>query len=119
MHEFSLAQALLEEVERVRHQHSGGRLKAVRVEVGELSGVEADLLAFAVELILADGPDAGAVLELNAVPVEARCRACEREFRVQQFHFRCPACGDGRVEVLRGEGLVLRDVTIETSEGGV
>lgn len=113
MHEFSLAQALLEEVDRVRHQHGGGRLKLIRVEVGELCGVETDLLASAVEMILAGGPDAGTALELQALPVEARCRECEREFRVQQFHFLCPTCGGGWVEVLRGEGLVLRDVTIE------
>jgi hydrogenase nickel incorporation protein HypA/HybF len=116
MHEFSLAQALLEEVERVRREH-GGRLVRFRVEVGELAGVEPDLLASAVEMLLADGPDEGATMTLDRVPVEARCGDCGVSFVARRFHFVCPSCGSGRLDVLRGEGLVLRDVTLEGEEG--
>jgi hydrogenase nickel incorporation protein HypA/HybF len=118
MHEFSLAQALLEEVERVRSEH-GGRLRSFRVEVGELAGVEPDLLASAVELLLADGPDEEVSMTLDRVPVEVRCGDCDATFVVRRFHFVCPTCGGGRLTVLRGEGLVLRDVTLEAEEGGV
>jgi len=116
MHEFSLAEALLVEVDRVRQEYGGGRLKAFRVEVGELAGVEPDLLAGAVELLLADGPDRGASLKLETIPVEVRCRECGEESRVRNFCFLCPRCGGGRLEVLRGEGLVLRDVVLERAE---
>jgi len=116
MHEFSLAEALLDEVDRVRGEHGGGRLKTFRVEVGELAGVEPDLLASAVEVLLADGPDQGATIELETVPVEARCGECGAAFRVRNFSFLCPQCGGGRLEVVRGEGLVLRDVVLEQGE---
>src|SRR5262245_17509879 len=116
MHEFSLAQALLAEVERVRCEHGGTRVKAIRVEVGELAGVEPELLASAVELLLADGPSRGANLAIERVPIEARCQECGSEFRVDGFHFLCPGCGGPRVVVLRGEGLTLRSVTLEKAE---
>jgi hydrogenase nickel incorporation protein HypA/HybF len=87
-----------------------------RVEVGELSGVEPELLASAVEVLLADGDERHATLHLERVPVEASCEGCGHEFRVNESDYRCTQCGDPRLHLLRGESLTLRDVTFETEE---
>jgi hydrogenase nickel incorporation protein HypA/HybF len=116
MHEYSLAQSLLIESDRVRREHGGGRLTALHVEVGELAGVEPELLVSAVEMLLAGGPDEGVTLELERVAVQARCQDCGGEFRVQDLCFHCPDCGGGGVKVIRGDSLLLRDVTFEKAE---
>lgn len=86
---------------------------AVRVSVGEFSGVEADLFHSAFEELVDDSPICGARLELQAVPLEARCQVCSCEFAVVNFQFRCPRCDDSRLDIVRGEGLMLESVTLE------
>ena len=54
----------------------GERLDEVRVAVGELSAVEPELLAFAWEAVIADGPDAGARLDVEWHPARQRCPEC-------------------------------------------
>jgi hydrogenase nickel incorporation protein HypA/HybF len=116
MHEFSLARALWDQVERVRRQHGAARVLSIRVGVGEMSGVEPELLHSAFRVLLESGHAGGADLELERVPLEARCDGCGAEFPVRRFHFACPECGGPRVTVLRGEHLVLQQLTLESAE---
>jgi hydrogenase nickel incorporation protein HypA/HybF len=116
MHEQSLAQALARDVARLLAEHGANRAASVRVTVGEFSGVEPALLQGAFEE-LARGAGWGETgLELNVVPLEARCDACDRRFLVPRFRFQCPACGHARTSVVRGEDLMLESVTMEQDE---
>jgi hydrogenase nickel incorporation protein HypA/HybF len=113
MHEFSLAKTLIGQVDRLRQEHAGARVISVCVEVGELSGVELELLQSAFGVLTAESPLRGTNLELQAVPLVAHCDACGHEFQVRRFTFRCSKCDDTRLTLLRGEHLVLREVTLE------
>jgi len=46
------------------------------VAVGELAAVEPELLAFAWEAVTADGPDAGARLDIEWHPARQCCPSC-------------------------------------------
>ena len=116
MHELSLARAVLDEADRIRRAHGASRILAVCIDVGELSGVEPELLRSALNLLTESGQATSVEIELRAVPLEVRCQACGSECRVVRFHFRCPTCGDARLTMLRGEDLVLRDLTLEMTE---
>lgn len=89
---------------------------AVRVSVGEFSGVEADLLRSAFEELVDGSPIRGAEIELRSVTLEARCPSCSCEFLVENFRFECPRCDNSRVNIVRGEGLVLESVTLEEND---
>jgi hydrogenase nickel incorporation protein HypA/HybF len=116
MHEFSLAKALWEQVERLRRQHRAGRVLSVRVGVGEMCGVEPDLLGRAFSQITAHGQAGSPALELERVPLEARCEECGSEFGVRNFRFICPRCESPHVTLLRGEHLILQEVTLDSAE---
>ena len=111
MHEFSLAQALLDQVNDLRRLHGAAHVVALRVEIGEFSGVEPVCLQSAFE-VLTDGTGVPE-LELHIVPLVVRCKACSAETTVRQNRFCCEACDGTQLTALRGEGLVLRDVTLE------
>ena len=117
MHELSLAQAVWEEADRVRREHGGDRVVTIRVGVGDLSGVEPDLLQSAFDLLAETGRAGAACLELERIPLEAQCEACRAEFSVERFQFICPGCGASRLSVLRGEHLILLHVTLERAGG--
>src|SRR3972149_10588451 len=116
MHERSLVKALLRQVEAVAREHPASRVLSVRVRVGELSGVEADLLMSAYDDLVQDTPLSQATLSMEKVPLEAICEQCGNKFRIQRFHFKCDKCGSLRLSLHGGEELLLESVTFQESE---
>ena len=107
MHELSLATDI-HRLCRSRMDGVGARLERVRIAVGELSAVEPELLRFAWEAVTADGPDAGAVLEIDWRRARQTCGACGEitERAAGSWMLVCPRCGG----VLSIEGGMELDV---------
>ena len=86
------------EIRRVSREAVGGgpgRLEAVRVAVGEFSAVDPELLRYAWDALVGDGPDAGARLDVEWRPAKQSCAACgEDKPRAEGSWLRiCPDCG--------------------------
>lgn len=115
MHEQSLTNALLTQVDAIRRRHNAERVTEVRVEVGPLSGVEPLLLATAFEQLAPQSSAAGSRLVIDEVALLAECQPCGREFEVQNFVFRCPTCG-GNTRAIRGDEFQLVSVSLQSSD---
>ncbi len=114
MHEYSLAKALLRQVDVIVRRERAAEVRRVSVTIGEFSGVDPDLLQMAFEDISKQSPHAGVRLSIEQVALEARCEDCYHEFQVARFRFVCPNCEGGSVNVIRGEEMVLEQVVLET-----
>jgi hydrogenase nickel incorporation protein HypA/HybF len=114
MHETGIAAEIYGISRRTADAHAGGRLVSVVVEVGELSAIEPDLLAFAWEAITAGGPDAGARLDVEWHPARQTCVACGQiaERAPGTWLRLCPRCR-GPLRIEGGDELDVRDVTFE------
>lgn len=116
MHELSLAMRIVEiACERARAA-GARRINAVEVEVGALSGVMAEALAFCFEAA-AQGPAAGARLLIREVEGRAACRACGREFSTDSLLSPCPGCGEYAAELLSGRELAVLSLIVDEEEG--
>jgi hydrogenase nickel incorporation protein HypA/HybF len=113
MHERSLVQALLKQVETLQARHQASRVTSVRVCVGKFSGVEPELFRLAFEDMAGNSSLGEARLEMDCVDVRVRCDACGGEFDAASFRFVCPTCGSRETTVVRGEELTLEAITIE------
>lgn len=111
MHEQSLVQAILNQVEQVCRRNDAGQVTTVRVEVGPMSCVDPTLLAAAFARTARSSTTANAELVVDEVPLTARCIDCENDFQVKAFEFKCPEC-EGRVKVIRGDEVQLVSVTV-------
>jgi Zn finger protein HypA/HybF involved in hydrogenase expression len=80
--------------------HGGGRLKRVRLAVGELSAVEPELLEYAWEAVVADGPDEGVELAIEWCPANQWCSVCGMPLAVSG-----------------GDELDILDLSFETDDG--
>ena len=109
MHELAIAESVVETITARTGERS---VRAVRLEVGRLSGVSADSLRFCFELATADTPVDGAALVIDEPPGRARCVTCGEQFLVDEPILLC-ACGSSDVRVLAGEEL--RIVSVEVS----
>ncbi len=116
MHERSLVRALLRQVQAVADEQAASRVVSIRVRVGEMSGVEPELLSTAYEELVQDTPLCGATLSMERVPLTATCDQCGNTFRIERFHFQCDQCGSLRLSLRGGEELLLESVTMEKNE---
>lgn len=116
MHEMSIAQGLIDILREEMTKHRAERLRRVKVRIGELSGVVPEALSFCFGVIVEGTPMEGAALELERVPLEGRCRACGERFRIRNYAFQCPECGDGSIEIVSGRDLSIVEMEVDEEE---
>jgi len=98
----------------------GGRLHAVVARVGELTAVEPELLRFAWEAVTAEGPDAGAVLDVEWCPTRQVCASCgEIDGRQPGSWLRlCPRCA-APLSLEGGQELELTRISFDEASRAV
>lgn len=113
MHELSVCQGLLAEVQRVAQANGDGKVSEIRLAIGPLSGVEPALLERAFTIARASTCAADAKLAINVMPVTVRCRSCGTTGEAATNRLLCPECGDWRVDLASGDELQLIEVTLD------
>lgn len=106
MHELAITQNI---VAIVAEAANGRRVARVTVEVGKLSGVMPDAIAFCFELVAQDAGLEGATLEIHEIDGRARCEACGLEFEAETVFTPCP-CGSYRSTRIRGGELIVKSM---------
>jgi hydrogenase nickel incorporation protein HypA/HybF len=114
MHELSICQALIGQVEKVARENDARRVVSIVIAVGPLSGGEAGLLEHAYPIAAAGTVAEHATLTIETVPVRVSCRSCKAETPAQPNRLVCGDCGDWQVDVVAGEEMLLKRVEIET-----
>ena len=112
MHELSIAQGIVTLVDEAAH---GRRIARVNIEIGAMSGVAPDAVAFSFDLVTLGTCAEGAKLNIIEIPAEARCEDCGQEFPVADLFTAC-SCGSFRKALLRGGELNVRSIELEPEE---
>ncbi len=68
MHEYSLVQAMFEQIDRVARTHGAQAVRRIRVRIGEYAGVDPTLFQSAYEVYRIGTPCADAALQIERVP---------------------------------------------------
>lgn len=113
MHEYSVVRSLLREVRRVVPVELHEQVRRIRVQAGEFSGIDGDLLALAFEQMIPDTEFSRALLVVERIPLRGRCEQCGVESMIEGFRFQCRLCNSGQLTITSGEGFLLESVTIE------
>jgi len=116
VHEMSIVAGLVEVLEEKAREASATRVTAVKLRVGEMSGVVPELLTSAFEAYQKGTVAEGAVLEIEIVPVRPRCRACGGTSWREEAGFLCAACGSRDLEIVEGRDLILERLEVEVDD---
>jgi hydrogenase nickel incorporation protein HypA/HybF len=113
MHEFSLAQNIIEIVEETIRKNNAGTVNEVVLEIGTLSGVEIPALDMALDSLQSGSVIEEAKIIKLIVKASARCLSCEYEFQPEDFFSPCPKCGNYGFTILKGKELRVKSITAE------
>lgn len=113
MHEFSLAQNILEIVEETAHKNNTSLVSEIILEIGTLSGVEISALDMALESLQTGSIMEKAIIIKEIVQAVARCRSCNLEFKPEDFFAVCPKCNSFGPEIIKGKELRVKSITAE------
>jgi hydrogenase nickel incorporation protein HypA/HybF len=114
MHELSIAMSILD-LAQEEAERRGGRVAAVHLKLGPLSGVIKDALLPAYDLAREGTSLAQAELIIDEVPVAVYCVACATERVLDAFPYLCcPTCGGPTPDVVRGRELEVVALEIES-----
>jgi hydrogenase nickel incorporation protein HypA/HybF len=112
MHELSLCQALIEQVEAIAREQAAHQVLSIHLAIGPLSGVEPQLLEQALPFASAGTIAAGAGLVIDYLPVRVRCQACGDTTEAMPSRLSCGNCGDSRTALVSGDELLLMRVEL-------
>ena len=113
MHELSLCAGIVDVLREQARTHDYARVKTVRLEVGELAGVEVEALRFGFDVAARGTLADGATLDIVAVPGSAWCVPCAREVSTRHRFDPCPCCGGHRLRLLAGDELRIKELEVE------
>ncbi|HEY9164565.1 MAG TPA: hydrogenase maturation nickel metallochaperone HypA [Candidatus Kryptonia bacterium] len=117
MHELSIAENIVNIVRENVDGNASGKVKVVRVKVGELAGVIPESLEFCFNAIIGGTPLEGARLFLERTRLTARCSSCGKDSEIRDFTFLCAACGSTDLEVITGDELQVMEIEVENDWG--
>lgn len=113
MHEASLAGGVLQLVEDTAAREGFSRLLVLRLEAGQLAGVDARALRFALESLAPGTLLEGAVVEIEEPPGQAWCMGCAQTVAIAQRGDACPSCGGYQLQPTGGMALRVVDMEVE------
>jgi hydrogenase nickel incorporation protein HypA/HybF len=111
MHELGITRNIVAIVGERAH---GQKVRRVRVEVGRLSGMLPDAIAFCFDVCSEGTALQGATLELIEIDGRGACAACGGESPMAQPAGRCARCGAPGLRIVAGTELRIKEMEVES-----
>ncbi len=116
MHEFSIMQSVMENVERVAKEHHARRIEAINLRIGDMTEVVQDSLDFAFEVLRQGTLAEDATLHVETIKPFSECLDCGNTFEHERTDLRCPACGSSITKQLKGHELDIASIELDIPE---
>ncbi|MCX8117025.1 MAG: hydrogenase/urease maturation nickel metallochaperone HypA [Desulfobacterota bacterium] len=122
MHEFSVASDIVDQVLEAARKRGGKRVLSVRLDIGELTLLNAEQLLFWVKELFKGSIAENAEIAVKIIKARISCAECgyrggTREDQCDAIGHQilplCPRCGSLQVEIERGRECLLRGIRAE------
>ncbi len=113
MHEMSLCEGVLQVLETEAAKQGFQKVKAVWLEIGDLSSVEPEAMSFSFEVVMRNTLADRATLNIINVEGCAWCMKCSKSVSVKQRFDECPDCGSYQLQVTGGDEMKIKELEVE------
>ena len=107
MHEFFIAEQLLDQIVATAADHGVIRVRSVELEVGAMELVVPEALRTAFAAAGTGTVAQSAELIIRTLPARAVCEACGNGYVTEIADYTCPQCGAAAAKMASGSGIVL------------
>ncbi|MGB8329386.1 MAG: hydrogenase maturation nickel metallochaperone HypA [Polyangiales bacterium] len=111
MHEYSIVASLIDRVRQEAAAHGNARVHRLHVRIGELSGVELDLLKTAFDTFRERTVCESAELTIDTVAPSWACPSCGRSIERGAI-LRCAICARP-ARMIQGDEIILQRIEME------
>ena len=120
MHEFSIATDIMDIVSEFAAAHPDKRVLEIRLQIGELTCVEAGQLKFCYESIVTGTSIEDSTLQIENSPALVKCRHCNYEGPPRRWEealtfsvptLQCPQCGRS-TEATAGHECAIKSIRL-------
>lgn len=112
MHEISLAEEILRIVEASSDLEGFTQVQKITLEVGQMSGVEPEALAFALTHMASGSLIEGADIQLDLLPGSGYCAVCKARVPMDFALAPCRICGQYPLSSIEGTELRVRNLEV-------
>jgi len=116
MHELSIAQNIVEMIQRHIPQDEWNQVVAVKVRIGAVAGIVPDSLKFSFQAITAESALCNARLITEHIPFRVHCRTCNTTTENEDGFAMCGECESTDIQVLSGTELHVVEIELEETE---
>ena len=113
MHELSLAYEVIELAQREALKNHVSRISEMEIEVGDLSGVEADAFQSALGLIVKDTLLENTSIQIKREAAQGKCFICNNWFEMKERMATCPVCQRFPTEISGGHSFRVISITAD------
>lgn len=113
MHEMALAVDVVQIAQEAARREGFRRVRALWLEIGQLSSIEPDAMRFCFEAAARDTVAARARLEIVVTPGAAWCLECDRRVSIAELGSACPHCGGYRLRLSEGTEMRVKQLEVE------
>ena len=113
MHELSLAYEVIELAKREIVKNKVTTIFEMEIEVGDLSGVDADAFQSALEMIAKGTLLEHTLFHINRQSATGRCSTCYLEFEMRERMASCPTCHRFPSQISGGDNFRVTSILAE------
>ncbi len=114
MHEMSLVQGLLGQLQSLAIEHKKSKVISVSMEIGPFSGVVIDSFQFGFDILAKeDALTHDAELKISSPVASYRCCGCGKQIKSEQRPDSCPHCSETLFSPEGSDDLILLQVEME------
>jgi hydrogenase nickel incorporation protein HypA/HybF len=113
MHEFSLAQNIIEIVTETLKNAAKNKVTKIILEIGEISGVEENALITALESLKQGTVVSEAFIEIQNINGIALCLECKTNFEIHDLYSLCPHCNSYEKKIISGKEFNVKSIEAE------
>src|SRR5699024_8653562 len=113
MHELSITQSILDIALQAAAARGGGRITAIRLAIGPVSGVVPDCVQMCLDVLARGTAAEGARIEARRPPLPGARRDCGRVAEIDRTRICCPGCGGVNLKRLSGRECTVESLEVE------
>ena len=115
MHELSLAESMIEQIEDTLRDQAGTQavVTQITLEIGAMSGVDQEAFAFVFPVASEGSRCENATLVFKEIPLTFKCNACGKVTETETSHVICSSCNGVDVEILGGRYFRILSMEVE------